>query len=107
MSTQTQTHSTADTIGLFDEYVVPDEPFEGRVAFIEPVVSEAKRTARVRVEVDNEDGLCPLRDFVFYLAGIHIKGVPVYINEYRFCVYIGNCFCSCNKGEWSGYNFIA
>jgi Cu(I)/Ag(I) efflux system membrane fusion protein len=32
------------------------EPFTGRTAFIDPVLDETQRTARVRVEVDNHDG---------------------------------------------------
>ena len=32
------------------------EPFTGRTAFIDPVLDETQRTARVRVEVDNRDG---------------------------------------------------
>ena len=35
---------------------VPTEPFEGRVAFIEPTVDPRRRTARVRVEVRSRDG---------------------------------------------------
>lgn len=35
---------------------LPDEPFTGQVAFIDPVVDRSKRTARVRVEVKNRDG---------------------------------------------------
>ena len=34
----------------------PGEPFEGTVAFIDPVVNTKTRTARVRVQVDNADG---------------------------------------------------
>ncbi len=35
---------------------LPGEVFEGRVAFVDPVISARTRTARVRVEVDNEGG---------------------------------------------------
>ncbi|MGD8859236.1 MAG: efflux RND transporter periplasmic adaptor subunit [Myxococcales bacterium] len=35
---------------------LPDRAFTGRVAFIDPVVDEQQRTARVRVEVENPDG---------------------------------------------------
>ena len=35
---------------------LPGETFEGTVGFIDPVVDEQTRTARVRVEVDNPDG---------------------------------------------------
>jgi Cu(I)/Ag(I) efflux system membrane fusion protein len=35
---------------------LPDETFMGTVAFIDPVVDKTSRTARVRVEVANEDG---------------------------------------------------
>ncbi len=34
---------------------LPDQVFEGQVAFIDPVVDRNTRTARVRVEVDNKD----------------------------------------------------
>lgn len=34
----------------------PGQPFEGAVAFIDPVVNAKTRTARVRVQVDNSDG---------------------------------------------------
>lgn len=35
---------------------LPDEPLAGKITFIDPVVDKKQRTARVRVEVDNEDG---------------------------------------------------
>ena len=35
---------------------LPDERLEGKVAFIDPVVDARTRTARVRVEIDNEHG---------------------------------------------------
>ena len=35
---------------------LPEESFEGRLAFIDPVVNTRTRTARVRVEVANDDG---------------------------------------------------
>ncbi len=34
----------------------PDKAFEGKVSFIEPVLQEATRTVRVRVEIKNPDG---------------------------------------------------
>lgn len=34
----------------------PDETFEGKVAFVDPVVDARSRTARIRVEVPNDDG---------------------------------------------------
>ena len=36
---------------------LPGETFEGRVAFIDPVIDPKTRTARVRVEVPNPDGV--------------------------------------------------
>lgn len=45
---------------------LPGEPFTGRTAFIDPVVNERERTARVRVEVDNPDGR--LRPGMFAVA---------------------------------------
>lgn len=31
----------------------PNQPFQGRVAFVEPIVQEATRTVKIRVEIDN------------------------------------------------------
>ena len=31
----------------------PNQPFQGKVTFVEPVVQEATRTVKVRVEIDN------------------------------------------------------
>jgi Cu(I)/Ag(I) efflux system membrane fusion protein len=42
----------------------PGQPFTGRVSFIDPVIDPTTRTARVRVEVDNEDGLLKPEMFV-------------------------------------------
>jgi membrane fusion protein, copper/silver efflux system len=50
----------------------PGERFEGRVAFVDPVVQAATRTARVRVEVDNRDGR--LRAGMFADAIIKTEG---------------------------------
>lgn len=47
---------------------LPDEVFEGEVAFIDPVIDPQTRTARVRVEVDNGDG--QLRPGMFAQATI-------------------------------------
>lgn len=35
----------------------PNKPFQGRVTFVEPVVQEATRTVKVRVEIDNPQEL--------------------------------------------------
>jgi len=35
---------------------LPEEPFVGKIAFIDPVVDKRMRTTRVRVEVDNKSG---------------------------------------------------
>jgi Cu(I)/Ag(I) efflux system membrane fusion protein len=35
----------------------PNQPFQGKVAFVEPVVQEATRTIKVRVAIDNSAGL--------------------------------------------------
>lgn len=35
---------------------LPDESFEGRIAFIDPVIDSERRTARVRIEVPNRGG---------------------------------------------------
>lgn len=47
----------------------PGESFEGRVAFIDPTIDAQRRTARVRIEVDNPDGL--LRPGMFAQAVVH------------------------------------
>ncbi|SHJ09903.1 membrane fusion protein, Cu(I)/Ag(I) efflux system [Rubritalea squalenifaciens DSM 18772] len=41
----------------FTTQAAPGETFQGRIAFIDPVVDPATRTARVRVNVKNPDGL--------------------------------------------------
>ena len=38
----------------------PDKPFQGKVTFVEPVVQEATRTVKVRVEIDNPQGFLSL-----------------------------------------------
>ncbi len=48
---------------------VPGATFEGRVAFVEPTLDPTRRTARVRVEVDNPDGL--LRPGMFTEAVVY------------------------------------
>ncbi len=50
----------------------PGRPFEGVVAFIDPVIDPVTRTARIRVEVDNADGLLKPEMFVSatVLAGV-------------------------------------
>ncbi len=40
----------------FSTEAYPGEVFKGRVAFIDPVLNEATRTVKVRVNVSNEDG---------------------------------------------------
>lgn len=40
----------------FESIAHPGEHFEGRVAYIDPVVDETTRTVKVRVNVDNADG---------------------------------------------------
>jgi len=47
--------SVGQSVGLEVE-AFPGETFDGRVAFIDPTVDAQRRTARVRVEVDNADG---------------------------------------------------
>lgn len=42
---------------------MPDRVFSGRVGFIEPALTEASRTARVRIELPNPDGLLRLGMF--------------------------------------------
>lgn len=58
----------------------PGETFTGRVAFIEPMVDAQRRTARVRVEVDNTDER--LRPGMFaqaVVAATHAGGAPLTI----------------------------
>ncbi|MDD9932980.1 MAG: efflux RND transporter periplasmic adaptor subunit [Myxococcales bacterium] len=52
---------------------LPGEPFEGRIAFIDPVLDHGKRTARVRVEVANAEG--KLRPGMFAQARIDADAV--------------------------------
>jgi len=47
----------------------PGEPFTGRVSFIDPVLSPATRTAKVRVNVENRDGR--LKPEMFVRAVVH------------------------------------
>lgn len=49
----------------------PGEDFEGVVTFIDPTINAEKRTARVRVEVDNKDGR--LRPGMFAQAIVETK----------------------------------
>jgi Cu(I)/Ag(I) efflux system membrane fusion protein len=49
---------------------LPGEVFAGRVAFVDPVVDPRKRTARVRVEVDNDQGR--LRPGMFAEAAVQV-----------------------------------
>lgn len=48
----------------FTTQAAPGETFVGRIAFIDPVVDPATRTARVRVNVKNPEGLLKLGMFV-------------------------------------------
>ncbi len=41
---------------VIEAEALPGERFEGRIAFIDPVVHERTRTAKVRVNLDNESG---------------------------------------------------
>ncbi|MEX1369342.1 MAG: efflux RND transporter periplasmic adaptor subunit [Nannocystaceae bacterium] len=59
--------SLGQTVELSVESL-PEEAFEGEVAFIDPVIDPQTRTARVRVEVDNADG--QLRPGMFAQARI-------------------------------------
>ncbi len=52
---------------------LPGETFEGKVAFVDPVVDPRRRTARVRVEVPNGDGR--LRPGMFVDAVVHAPEV--------------------------------
>ena len=53
---------------------LPGEHFEGTIAFIDPVVDKRKRTARVRVEVSNDDGR--LRPGMFAEAVVRVDKDP-------------------------------
>lgn len=48
-----------------------EDTFEGKVAFIDPIVDRAKRVAKVRVEIDNPDGA--LRPGMFAEATVHSR----------------------------------
>jgi len=53
---------------------LPGESFEGRVSFIDPVVHDHTRTAKIRVIVDNEDGRLKPGMFVRAVAMSRIGG---------------------------------
>lgn len=53
----------------FTTEAYPGEIFRGRIAFIDPVLSEATRTVKVRVNVSNEDGR--LKPEMFVRAVVH------------------------------------
>lgn len=48
----------------FTTQVYPGEVFHGRIAFIDPILNEATRTVKVRVNVSNEDGRLKPQMFV-------------------------------------------
>jgi Cu(I)/Ag(I) efflux system membrane fusion protein len=48
---------------------LPGRSFEGRIVFVDPVLSASTRTARVRLEAENPDGL--LRPEMFVRATVH------------------------------------
>ncbi len=52
---------------------LPQEHFEGKIAFVDPVINTQTRTTRVRIEVDNTKGL--LRPGMFAEAVVH-SGQP-------------------------------
>jgi len=56
----------------FTTVSVPDRSFTGRVSFIDPTLDQMTRTARVRVVVDNADGMLKPEMFVRAVAGVHI-----------------------------------
>ena len=53
MSTQTQTHSTADTIGLFDEYATLERSEEGEHIVLSITAKSPARERRVAGELGN------------------------------------------------------
>ena len=55
----------------FTAEAYPGETFEGRIAFIDPVLTETTRTVKVRVNVRNEDGR--LKPDMFVRARVHAK----------------------------------
>ncbi len=55
----------------FTTEAYPGEVFKGRVAFIDPMLNEATRTVKVRVNVSNEDGR--LKPEMFVRAIVHSK----------------------------------
>jgi len=50
---------------------MPGETFTGRISFIDPIVGSARRTVRVRVNVDNSDGR--LKPGMFARAVVHSR----------------------------------
>ncbi len=55
----------------FETEAYPGEAFRGRIAFIDPVLNERTRTAKVRVNVDNADGR--LKPEMFVRATVRSK----------------------------------
>jgi len=49
-------HLSVDQSVLVQIDSLPNETFMGKVAFIDPIIDRKRRTARVRVEVPNDDG---------------------------------------------------
>jgi Cu(I)/Ag(I) efflux system membrane fusion protein len=73
------TLSVGQTVTLTVE-AFPGETFTGRVAFIEPTVDAERRTARVRVEVDNADArLSPGMFAEAIVSAIRPGGAPLTI----------------------------
>lgn len=55
----------------FESESYPGEPFEGRIAFIQPVLDERSRSVKIRVNVPNEDGR--LKPGMFVRAVVRAK----------------------------------
>ncbi|MDH5676318.1 MAG: efflux RND transporter periplasmic adaptor subunit [Myxococcales bacterium] len=65
-------HLRVDQEVVVEVRSLPGEAFVGRVAFVDPVVDAMRRTARVRVEVDNSEG--QLRPGMFVEGVISTRG---------------------------------
>ncbi|WP_353620947.1 efflux RND transporter periplasmic adaptor subunit [Rhodopirellula sp. JC639] len=68
---------------------LPGEVFTGRVAFIDPVVSQQTRTVRVRVEIMNFDG--KLRPGDYATARLTVPAIPT---DYTYDPALANKFIS-------------
>lgn len=82
----------------FTAEAYPGETFEGRIAFIDPVLTSKTRTVKVRVNVSNEDGR--LKPDMFVRGQVHstVAGAGKVISE----VLAGKWICPMHPSEIAG-----